>query len=81
LTESILRAAIRLIAVRSELVQPNVQIAVCRDPRDDKFLEVAVATKADVIVSGDDDLLTLNPYASIPIVSAGRFLAMLDHAS
>lgn len=80
LSDSILRAALRHLVLRSELVQPDVQIAVCRDPKDDKFLEVAVAGKADAIVSGDDDLLILDPYAGIPIVTPRRFLAMLDHA-
>jgi putative PIN family toxin of toxin-antitoxin system len=78
LSESALRAVIRLVVLRSELVQPDEQIAVCRDPKDDKFLEVAVAGQADVIVSGDEDLLTLDPYAGIPIVSPSQFLAMLD---
>ena len=79
-SESTLRAVIRLIVLRSELVQPDVQIVVCRDPKDDKFFEVAVSGQAGVIVSGDEDLLTLDPYAGIPIVSPSRFLAMLDRA-
>jgi predicted nucleic acid-binding protein len=72
---------IRLLVLRSELVQSDVPIAVCRDPKDDKFLEVAVAGQADVIVSGDEDLLILDPYAGIPIVSPRGFLAMLDTAA
>jgi putative PIN family toxin of toxin-antitoxin system len=80
LSESTLRAVIRLIVLRSELVQPDVQIVVCCDPKDDKFFEVAVSGQAGVIVSGDEDLLTLDPYAGIPIVSPSRFLAMLDRA-
>lgn len=80
LTDSGLRAVIRLIVLRSELVRPSERTAVCRDPKDDMFLEVAAAGNADVIVSGDEDLLILDPYAGIPIVSPGRFLAMLDPA-
>jgi len=80
LTDSGLRAVIRLIVLRSELVRSNERAAVCRDPKDDMFLGVAVAGNADVIVSGDEDLLILDPYAGIPIVSPGRFLAMLDLA-
>jgi predicted nucleic acid-binding protein len=41
-------------------------------------LEVAVAGKADVIVSGDKDLLALHPFAGIPILPPGDFLRMLD---
>ncbi|MBK9091584.1 MAG: putative toxin-antitoxin system toxin component, PIN family [Anaerolineae bacterium] len=80
LSDGVLRATIRLIVARSELVHPDVQIAACRDPKDDKFLEVAVTGQADVIVSGDEDLLTLTPFANIPIVSPARFLALLDRA-
>jgi predicted nucleic acid-binding protein len=59
-------------------VTPDVKVAVCRDPHDDKFLEVAVTGKADVVVSGDNDLLTMAIYAGIPIVSANQFLTMLE---
>lgn len=81
LSESALRAVIRLVVLRSELVQPDEPVVVCRDPKDDKFLEVALAGQAGVIVSGDEDLLILDPYAGIPIVSPSRFLAMLDRAA
>ena len=81
LRASALRAVLRLVVLRSELVHADVPIAVCRDPKDDKFLEVALAGQADVIVSGDEDLLILDPYAGIPIVSPRRFLAMLDTAA
>lgn len=78
LSDRILQATLRLIVARSEFVYPSVRITACRDPKDDKFLEIAVAGKADVIVSGDDDLLVLTPYASIPIVTPNRFLILLD---
>jgi predicted nucleic acid-binding protein len=50
------------------------------DPKDDKFLEVAVAGEADVIVSGDEDLLVLHPFAGIPILPPADFLQMLEDA-
>ena len=46
--------------------------------KDDKFLEVALAGKADVIVSGDKDLLVLHPFEGIPIVEPVIFLQMLN---
>jgi len=54
----------------------KVTIAVnsCRDPKDNKFLELALTAKADCIVSGDQDLLILNPFNDIPIVTAADFL-------
>ena len=78
LSDRVLRATIRLIVLRGELLQPGRRIIACRDPRDDKFLEVAVSGRAQVIVSGDEDLLTLHPFERIPIVAPARFLAMMD---
>lgn len=49
-------------------------IAACRDPTDDKFLELAVNGHADLIVSGDADLLVLDPYRDIPIMTPAAFL-------
>ena len=78
LSDRVLRATIRLIVLRGELIRPGRRIVACRDPRDDKFLEVAVSGRAQVIVSGDEDLLTLHPFERIPIVTPARFLAMMD---
>lgn len=58
----------------AELVSITERVAMCRDPKDDKFLELAVNGKADVIVSGDADLLVLNPFRGIPIVPPAMFL-------
>jgi len=51
-------------------------ITACRDPKDNKFLELAVAAKATCIITGDDDLLVLHPFRGIPIVNASDFLNM-----
>lgn len=58
----------------AELVAITERIAACRDATDDKFLELAVNGKADVIVSGDADLLVLNPFRDIPIVMPATFV-------
>jgi len=58
----------------SELVGITEQIHDCRDPSDNKFLELAVCGNADVIVSGDDDLLVLNPFRGIAILTPRDFL-------
>ena len=78
LTGADIRTVVSLLLLRGELVTPAEPITACRDPRDDKFLEVAVAGKANVIVSGDEDLLVLHPFREIPIVTPAQFLAMLD---
>jgi putative PIN family toxin of toxin-antitoxin system len=57
-------------------VQVSRTIRACRDPRDDKFLEVAVHGRADLIVTGDEDLLALNPFRGIAILSPAAYLEM-----
>lgn len=49
-------------------------IEACRDPKDDKFLEVAINGGATIIVSGDKDLLVLNPYQGVDIITSSEFL-------
>ena len=59
------------LCIRVEIIQ---RIQACRDPKDDKFLEVAINGTADFILSGDADLLALNPFHDIPIFSPSQFL-------
>lgn len=62
------------LAAAAELV-PIVQlIRECRDPKDHKFLEVALNGSADVIVTGDDDLLAMHPWRQIAILSPTDYL-------
>jgi putative PIN family toxin of toxin-antitoxin system len=49
-------------------------IRACRDPRDDKFLEVAMHGRADAIVTGDADLLALHPFRGIAILTPAASL-------
>ena len=51
---------------------------VCRDKTDDIVLATALAGKADVIVTGDDDLLVLKEFRGIRILSPRQFLQLLD---
>ncbi|MBN2497883.1 MAG: putative toxin-antitoxin system toxin component, PIN family [Deltaproteobacteria bacterium] len=78
LGEEDIEAILSLILLRGEPVFPNRHIRACRDPADDMFLEAA---GADVIVSGDKDLLALDPFEGIPILGATEFLSTLDRAS
>ncbi len=65
-----------LEALTREVVPIEIIEAVseCRDVKDNKFLEVAVNGDADCIVSGDGDLLVLNPFRGIPILIPKDFL-------
>lgn len=56
------------------LVPIPAPIRVCRDPRDDKFLEVAVHGRADAIITGDADLLALDPFHGIAILTPSAYL-------
>jgi len=56
------------------LVEIVERVVACRDPKDDKFLELAVNGKATCIVSGDEDLLVLHPFRGRAIVTPRQFL-------
>ena len=58
----------------AEPVTVSEPIIACRDPEDDKFLELAVSGDATHIVSGDRDLLDLHPFRGISIVTPRQFL-------
>lgn len=58
-------------------VQPVEQIKICRDPEDDKFLEVAATVKANFLISGDKDLLILKKFHQTKIVSPKQILQIL----
>jgi predicted nucleic acid-binding protein len=57
-------------------VEITLRVSECRDPKDDKFLELAINGEATVIISGDKDLLVLNPFRTIPILSPREFLGV-----
>jgi uncharacterized protein len=59
---------------RAELVPAVGDVRACRDPDDDKFLDLAVHGRADVIVSGDAALLECNPLRNIPIIPPSAFV-------
>jgi putative PIN family toxin of toxin-antitoxin system len=64
--------------IRDEAVwlEPTVRVVDCRDPKDDKYLELALAAGAEIIVSGDDDLLVLHPWRGVRILRPAEYLAL-----
>ena len=63
-----------------EVVNPRRRLRVVeRDPSDNKFLECAITGKARVIISGDNDLLSIGRYRSVSIQSPAQFLAANPH--
>ena len=55
------------------LVQPECTVSICRDPDDNKFLECAVSSRALYIVSSDKDLLDLEQFDDVEIITAAKF--------
>jgi putative PIN family toxin of toxin-antitoxin system len=70
---------VALVLALGEIVElPESIPSICRDPDDDVFIACAVAGDADVIVSGDHDLLDLEQVGDIPILTAAAFLDLLE---
>jgi putative PIN family toxin of toxin-antitoxin system len=65
---------LRDVVDRSTIIEPNSRISICRDPKDNQILELAISGKADLIITGDDDLLVLNPFQFILIVTPDAWL-------
>ena len=59
----------------AELVVVTEVVTDCRDPKDNKFLELALSGQATHIVSGDGDLLVLHPFRGVLILTPQAFLA------
>jgi uncharacterized protein len=71
-----LQSARRLIE-KSERKVVSINLGgVCRDANDVKFLNLALEWNANCIITGDKDLLVLNPFRTIPIATPADFLSM-----
>jgi putative PIN family toxin of toxin-antitoxin system len=58
---------------QAQLVEITAAIADCRDPKDNKFLELAVSGQASHILTGDADLLALHPFRGLSILTPRDF--------
>jgi putative PIN family toxin of toxin-antitoxin system len=65
---------LRLLGRVAEFVPAIYRVHECRDPKDDKFLALALNGKADLILTGDADLLALHPWRNIAILSPVDYL-------
>ncbi|MEI8133529.1 MAG: putative toxin-antitoxin system toxin component, PIN family [bacterium] len=63
----------RLIVMAVE-IETTSRITDCPDAKDNKFLELAIDGRATLIISGDGDLLDMNPYRGINIISPSEFI-------
>ena len=65
----------RLLQVTT-IVSVISEVTDCRDPSDNRFLALALDSNSDFIIGGDTDLLSLNPWRGIQIVSPADFLVL-----
>ncbi len=78
-TRLALAALLRLHTIQIE-VTPADEAALqppCRDPKDNKFLALAQLAAAEMLVSSDDDLLTLHPWCGVQVITPAAFVALL----
>ena len=64
------------LCIKIDIVQT---ITACRDPKDNKFLELAINGSADFILSGDKDLLAIHPFQGIPIYKPAQYLELENY--
>jgi putative PIN family toxin of toxin-antitoxin system len=67
---------VRLLGGVARRVVITHRVQACRDPRDDQFLHVAPNGEAEAIVTGDRDLLVLDPFHGMRILSPSGFLGI-----
>lgn len=86
LDEQAVHQILAAVLAVAEAVEPQVHFrAVSEDPDDDRFIDLAVAGRADLIVSGDKHLLKLQTFQGIPILAPaarpcppGRYVTRQD---
>jgi putative PIN family toxin of toxin-antitoxin system len=78
-------ALIELIVEQGEVVEPKTRLELCRDPKDNIFLDVAVAGRCNYLVTGDNDLRNDEILKSkmadsfgVIVLSVPEFLRVLD---
>ncbi len=69
---------VSLINTKVEWIKITNHFTDCRDPKDDFLLDLIVSGEADYLVTGDEDLIVLNPYKSINILHYRDFTKILD---
>src|SRR3989338_7154409 len=67
----------KIVSLSHLVIAPKITVKVCRDEKDNKFLECAKSAKADYLISGDEDLLSLKEYNGMFIVRTWRIFELL----
>ena len=69
---------LKALVKQAVVIETRARIQMCRDQKDDKFLELALSGGAECIVSGDADLLVMNPFRGISILTPAEFLSKVS---
>ena len=72
-SESTIQNLIALLNEKVELIETSLHFDDCRDKKDNFLLDLAVSGNANYLVTGDSDLLILNPFENVEIVSYQYF--------
>jgi putative PIN family toxin of toxin-antitoxin system len=62
------------LSTETELIETTEAISICRDPKDNKFLELAISGNASYIITGDKYLLELHPFREVLIITPTDFI-------
>ncbi len=63
---------------KAEMVTITETIDICRDSKDNMFLELAISGQATHIITGDQDLLELHPFRNILIITPSHFFSLFS---
>lgn len=66
-----------ILEYRSNYTDTSFSTSICRDPKDNFLLDLAVSSNADYLVTGDNDLLVLDPFQNIQIIRADEMEKIL----
>lgn len=72
------REILELLTAAALWFDPIEQVQDCRDAKDNRYLALALAANATVIVTGDEDLLVLDPWRGVRILRAAQFLVAFE---
>ncbi|MCD4739343.1 MAG: putative toxin-antitoxin system toxin component, PIN family [Anaerolineae bacterium] len=69
---------IALLHFKTEQIEISEHFRACRDPKDNFLLDLSVSGNADYLITGDDDLLVLNPFRGVEIINYRLFRKILS---
>jgi putative PIN family toxin of toxin-antitoxin system len=71
------KTLLALLETKARWVFPSIQVDDCRDKKDNMILECAIEGRADLVVTGDNDLFALHPFHGVRIVSLAEFIGII----